>query len=62
MKYRVHKLPALYDDNSMELEKFLNGLQGEIISIVPEIRKMTLGHIYGIGRRVKYLLIVEKIA
>ena len=45
-----------------ELERFLNNLIGDVISIIPKIKKLSLPQIYGITSRVDYLLIVEKLA
>ena len=62
MKYKVHRLDIDLESNQMELEQFLNGLKGEVISIIPNIKKMTLSQIYGVTPRVNSLLIVEKIS
>jgi hypothetical protein len=43
-----------------ELENFLNTLRGEVVSILPKIKKMSLPQIYGITERVDYLIIIEK--
>jgi len=43
------------------LERFLNSLKGEVVSIVPNIAKTSLFQIYGITRKVDFLLIIEKI-
>jgi len=45
-----------------KLEDFLNGLNGEIVSITPNIRNVSLFQIYGITRKIDFLLIVEKIS
>ncbi len=42
------------------LENFLNNLSGEIVSIIPHIKKTTLFQIYGITQKIDFLLIVEK--
>jgi len=39
----------------------LNTLQGEVISIIPNNRKMSLLQIYGVASKIDFLLIVEKI-
>lgn len=41
------------------LETFLDGLAGEVVSIIPNTKK-TLAQIYGAGRKIDFLLIVEK--
>ena len=61
MNYKVHRLDInMYKDQSM-LERFLNNLKGEVVSIIPNVAKTTLFQIYGITRKVDFLLIVEKI-
>ncbi len=42
------------------LEHFLNSLKGEVVSIVPNIAKTTLFQIYGVTRKIDFLLIIEK--
>ena len=61
MKYKVHPFKMNGDNALFELEHFLNSLNGEVISIIPKIKKLSLPQIYGITNRVDYLLIVEKI-
>ena len=54
MKYRVHRF-----DMGMrrdQLEDFLNGLKGEVISVVPNV---TVGFFW--IPRVDFLLVVEKV-
>jgi hypothetical protein len=46
--------------DQVKLEQFLNSLKGEIISIIPNIAKTTIFQIYGVTRKVDFLLIVEK--
>ena len=61
MKYKVHRLYIDLENDQMKLEDFLNGLKGEVISIIPNIKKMSISQIYGVTPRVNSLLIVEKI-
>ena len=61
MKYRVHKLEIDLARDQVKLEQFMNNLSGDVISIIPNIAKTSLFQIYGISRKVDYLLIVEKI-
>jgi hypothetical protein len=49
------------DSDQDRLEQFLNSLKGEIVSIIPNISKTTLFQIYGISRKINFLLIVEKV-
>ena len=60
MKYRVHRLEIKGKDVQNTLEKFLNGLEGEVISILPSIKKGSLSQIYGVTEKVDFLMIVEK--
>jgi hypothetical protein len=62
VKYKVHVFKISGGNDVYELERFLNNLDGEVISIISEIKGMTLPQIYGVTGRVHYLLIVEKIA
>lgn len=49
------------EKNFSELEAFLNGLAGEVVAIVPNVRKTTLAQIYGATRKIDFLLIVERV-
>ena len=60
-KYRVHYLEIKGTDMQNHLEQFLNDLEGEVVSIIPNIKKGSLSQIYGITTRVDILMIVEKI-
>ena len=62
MNYKVHVFKIEGENVPYELEQFLNNLEGEVVSIIPKIKKLSLPQIYGITERVDYLLIVEKIA
>jgi hypothetical protein len=60
-KYRVHRLEVKGKDIQNYLEKFLNDLEGEVISILPAIKKGSLSQFYGVTEKVDHLMIVEKI-
>lgn len=62
MKYKIHKLEINMENNPFELERFLNNLKGEVISIVPNVARTTLLQIYGGSRKIDFLLIVEKVS
>ena len=49
------------EDNPSNLENFLNKLDGEVVSILPIIKKTSLAQIYGVTEKVDFLLIVEKL-
>ena len=59
MAYRVHQFDITMDTGASNLEAFLNGLAGEVVSIVPNIRRTTLAQIYGVTRKIDFLLLVE---
>ena len=61
MKYKVHRLEIRMKDDQDRLERFLNGLRGEVVSIIPNVKNTTLAQIYGMTRKIDFLLIVEKI-
>ena len=60
MSYKVHRFEINMETDSTKLETFLNALDGEVVSIIPNVRKTTLAQIYGATRRVDFLLIVER--
>jgi hypothetical protein len=55
-KYRVHRFDLRMTADQSKLEQFLNGLEGEIIAIIPNV---TMGFFW--IHRVDFLLIVEKV-
>ena len=57
MKYRVHRLEVQSDNMQEKLEQFLNKLDGEVISVIPNVTHYFLMY----GARINYILIVEKI-
>ena len=59
MKYRVHHLEVKKDNAQEKLQRFLNQLDGEILSIVPYVAPTFQG--MGATAEVDFLLIVEKI-
>lgn len=61
MKYRVHRFEIIMENDRNKLERFLNNLEGEVVSIIPNVKKTTLFQIYGITRKIDFLFIVEKI-
>jgi hypothetical protein len=61
MKYRVHRFYVDKENEPSRLEQFLNNLEGDVVTIIPHIKKTTLSQIYGLSAKVNSLLIVEKI-
>ena len=59
MKYRVHQLEIKKDTAQEKLERFLNQLEGEVMSIVSYVSPTFQG--MGATAKVDFLLIVEKI-
>ena len=57
MKYRVHRLEVKKDNFHVQLEQFLNTLDGEVISVVPNVTQYFLCY----GAKIDYVLIVEKV-
>jgi hypothetical protein len=60
-RYRVHRLEIQGEDIDIKLEQFINALEGEVISIIPRIKKSSLPQIYGVTEKVDFLMIIEKI-
>ncbi len=60
MSYRVHRFDIDMTKDEARLEAFLNGLEGEVVSIVPNVKKTTLAQISGVSRKIDFLLVVEK--
>lgn len=60
MKYKVHRFDIHMEDDQFKLEEFLNSLKGEIVSVITNNRNVNLAQIYGVSRKVDFLLIIEK--
>lgn len=58
MKYKVHRIDVNQKNMQDRLENFLNQIDGEILSIVPNVKPTFL--MMGGTARVDYLLVVEK--
>ena len=61
MKYKAHKLIINMESNPYELERYLNNLKGEVISIIPNVARTSLVQIFGGLRKIDFLLIIEKL-
>ena len=61
MSYKVHRLDISLESEQTKLQEFLNSLSGEVISIIPNVAKTSLFQIYGLTRKVNFLIIVEKL-
>jgi len=60
MKYKVHRLEIKMENDQDKLEQFLNKLEGDVVSIIPNIKRTSLFQIYGLTDKINFLLIVEK--
>jgi hypothetical protein len=54
-KYRVHRFDLKMTADQSRLEQFLNGLEGEIVAIIPNVSVWFFW-----AHRVDFVLIVEK--
>ena len=61
MPYKIHRFDITMETDQYKLEDFLNSLKGEIVSIIPNNKKITLAQIYGVSRKIDFLLIIERI-
>ena len=59
MKYKVHRFDIKMDKDQARLEQFLNNLEGEVVSIVPNVKPTFQG--MGATAIVDFLFIVEKL-
>ena len=60
MKYRVYRIDVKRSNMQERLEEFLNKLEGEVISVVPNVKPIFMP--FGGTARVDFLLITEKIS
>jgi len=58
MKYKVHRYDLRMTTDQHSLEHFLNSLEGEVVSIIPNVTITP----FILTSRVDFLLIVEKVA
>jgi len=54
VKYRVHRFGIRMTNDQGKLEQFLNGLEGEVVAIIPNVTPFPATY-------VDFLLIVEKL-
>ena len=59
MKYKVHRIDVNSDNMQYKLEKFLNGLEGEVISVLPNVKPTFM--MLGGTAKVDFLLVVERV-
>ena len=58
MKYKVHRFELKMTQDQAKLEQFLNNLEGEIVSIIPNVAPV----LFSLHAQVDFLLIVEKVS
>ncbi len=61
MKYKTHRLEFNMKTDQHRLDQFLNNLKGEVVSIIPNNKDVSLLQIYGITRKIDFLLITKRI-
>ncbi len=59
IKYRVHRFGIDMDKDQARLEQFLNNLEGEVVTIIPNVKPTF--QLMGATAKVNFLLIVEKL-
>jgi hypothetical protein len=59
--FKVHHLAVDLEKDESMLEAFLNGLAGEVVSTIPNMKRTTPAQIYGGSRKIDFLLIVERV-
>ncbi len=59
MRYKVHRFDLKMDSDRGRLEEFLNGLEGDVVAIVPNVKPTFRG--MGATARVDFLFIVERL-
>jgi len=57
MRYRVHRFEIKMTEDQIELERFLNELEGEVVTIIPNVNSDRPGWF----SYVDFLMIVEKL-
>jgi len=58
MKYRVHRIEVRSENMQEKLEHYLNKLDGEVVSIIPNVRPTF--QLMGATAKIDYILVVEK--
>ena len=58
MRYRVHRIEVKNDNMQEKLEQYLNKLDGEVVSIIPNVRPTF--QLMGATAKIDYILVVEK--
>ena len=56
----MHRFPIDTERDRERLEDYLNTLDGEVVSVLPNIRNTSLPQIFGLIKKIDFLLIVER--
>lgn len=60
MPYRAHRLEVDLANDLERLERFLDGLSGEVVAVLPHVRTPSLAWLYGMRRSVDFVVVVER--
>ena len=58
IKYKVHRFDIDMDKDQERLEQFLNNLEGDVVTIIPNVKPTF--QLMGATAKVNFLFIVEK--
>ena len=59
MKYRVHRIDVNRDNMQEKLENFINKMDGELISVMPDVRPTFRA--MGATAKIDFILVIEKL-
>lgn len=59
MKYRVHRIDVNRDNMQEKLENFINRMDGELISVMPDVRPTFRA--MGATAKIDFILVIEKL-
>jgi hypothetical protein len=59
MKYRVHRIEVKRDNMQEKLENFINIMDGELISVIPNVRPTFRA--MGATAKIDFILVIEKL-
>ncbi len=59
MKYKVHRIDVKSENMQERLETYLNMMDGEVISIIPNVRPTF--QFMGATAKIDFILVVEKL-
>lgn len=58
-RYKVHRFELRMNTDQMRLEEFINTLNGEVVSIVPNVKPTF--QLMGATAKINFLYIIEKL-